>query len=456
MTPVTQGVFELDIVPFENVVKKLKLPNIWSSDLAIGDFDNDLDSDMFLSTITLSKSVVSQLGNSEIRSHLIIQNNEHGFSFKGSGNILFTIIGEVPKQIPIYVGLDGHSPDETTFQLSSEDPKVGQMYQHNKGKDLGIYIGFDSENEQWTILHSSSDLSRSNMVLSTNFPVQNLKYFETDPSLIYQNDMLLLNTKGGFTDATISSKIDNSTACRSVVAGDFDNDMDLDIYQACTLHTNNLLNILYENLGNGTFYRVPKAGNAEGSMNGIADTVTTVDYDNDGFLDLLITNGEGSRPFVDDGPTQLFRNMRNQNNWIELDLEGTISNRDGIGSRVLLTTDGITQLREQTNGIHHKSQNYQRIHFGLAENSNIEQIIVFWPSGIAQQLKNISSNQILKIVELSSPLSPLKQVNIGVLPEKVLCKENMEPIFKTGKNQVACVKESSINELVKRGWKEKI
>jgi len=229
----------------------------------------------------------------------------------------------------------------------------------------------------------------------------------------------------------------------------------LDIYQACTLHTNNLLNILYENLGNGTFSRVPKAGNAEGSMNGIADTVTTVDYDNDGFLDLLITNGKGVHPFVDDGPTQLFRNMGNQNNWIELDLEGTISNRDGIGSRVLLTTDGITQLREQTNGIHHKSQNYQRIHFGLAENFNIEQIIVFWPSGIAQQLKNISSNQILKIVELSSPLSPLKQVNIGVLPEKVLCKENMEPVFKTGKNQVACVKESSINELVKRGWAEK-
>jgi len=139
-----------------------------------------------------------------------------------------------------------------------------------------------------------------------------------------------------------------------------------------------------------------------------------------------------------------------------LDLEGTISNRDGIGTRVLLTTDGITQLREQTNGIHQKSQNYQRIHFGLGENFNVEQIVVFWPSGIAQQLKNISSNQILKIVELSSPLSPLKQVNIGVLPEKVLCKENMEPVFKTGNNQVACVKESSINELVKRGWKEKL
>ncbi len=135
-----------------------------------------------------------------------------------------------------------------------------------------------------------------------------------------------------------------------------------------------------------------------------------------------------------------------------MDLEGTISNRDGIGSRVLLTTDGITQLREQTNGIHHKSQNYQRIHFGLAENFNIEQIIVFWPSGIAQQLKNISSNQILKIVELSSPLSPLKQVNIGVLPEKVLCKENMIPILKSNKNQVACVMESTYAELVKRGW----
>ena len=100
--------------------------------------------------------------------------------------------------------------------------------------------------------------------------------------------------------------------------------MDIDIYQVCSLIVQNLENQLYENLGNGTFNIVSDFG-AEGSKKGVGDSVSLVDYDNDGFLDILVTNGHDLKPFVIDGPVQLFRNKGNQNHWLEIDLKGNIS-----------------------------------------------------------------------------------------------------------------------------------
>jgi len=171
----------------------------------------------------------------------------------------------------------------------------------------------------------------------------------------YLDDKFFLNTKNGFIDNTILSGFDVPTACSSVVSGDFDNDMDLDIYSLCTFNFSNQQNILYENNGVGVFSIVHKAAEAEGTNLGIGDTVTTADFDNDGFLDIFLTNGYGPSPHSDDGPSQLFRNLGNNNHWIEIDLIGTRSNHDGIGSRVLVKTGDVIQLREQDAGMHYRS-----------------------------------------------------------------------------------------------------
>jgi hypothetical protein len=130
--------------------------------------------------------------------------------------------------------------------------------------------------------------------------------------------------------------------------------------------------------------------------------VASADYDEDGFVDLFVTNGLGYVPF-DNGPDQLFRNLGNSNNWLEIDLEGIQSNRDGIGAHLFMTAAGITQFREQVGGMHAKSQNYQRIHFGLAQNESVDNLIVAWPSGIRQEITNIPANQIIRVVEPSAP-----------------------------------------------------
>ena len=95
----------------------------------------------------------------------------------------------------------------------------------------------------------------------------------------------------------------------------------------------------------------------------------------------------------------LDRNLGNGNRWIMIDLEGTESNRDGIGAIVRVTAGGVTQMRVQDGGVHHRSQNHSRLHFGLAKNTQIEKITVQWPSGVVQELQSVKANQALRIKE---------------------------------------------------------
>jgi hypothetical protein len=136
---------------------------------------------------------------------------------------------------------------------------------------------------------------------------------------------------------------------------------------------------------------------------GVGDSATTADVDGDGFLDLLTASGGSMGRSLglpsDNGRYQLFRNFGNGNQWLMIDLEGTASNRDGIGARVVVTAGGITQTRIQDGGTHERGQNHSRLHFGLAKSTQIEKIRVQWPSGAKQELKGIKANQVLRIKE---------------------------------------------------------
>ncbi len=116
------------------------------------------------------------------------------------------------------------------------------------------------------------------------------------------------------------------------------------------------------------------------------------DYDNDGDLDGYIVNLENQGVFI--------RNNRgNENNWITIQLEGTESNRDGIGAMVKISANDHQQigLRRSTTG--YLSQNDHRMHFGLAMAEQVDFIEISWPSGKVQRMENIKSNQIITIKE---------------------------------------------------------
>lgn len=193
--------------------------------------------------------------------------------------------------------------------------------------------------------------------------------------------------------------------CVSVTAGDFDNDMYVDLYLACRTGASNIANVLYHNNGNGTFTAVPNAGGAAGPIGlaiadgvGTADSVVTGDYDVDGFLDLFVTNGFNLQPRYIGGPDKLFHNNGNQNHWIELDLVGVNSDRDATGTRVYAAANGVTQLRVQDGRYHRWSQDAKRMHFGLAGAQNVS-LTVNWPSGATQTFANVVADRLYQVTE---------------------------------------------------------
>ncbi|EGC39156.1 hypothetical protein DICPUDRAFT_75282 [Dictyostelium purpureum] len=188
--------------------------------------------------------------------------------------------------------------------------------------------------------------------------------------------------------------------CGSLVVGDFDNDLNLDIYLVTYMPFANSPNVYISNRGGGYFAAKNDAMGAAGTSFGKGESVTVVDYNNDGHLDLLVTNGKGAPPY-DIGPVQLFKNVANSNkNWIQIDLQGIDENAHGFGGRIYITSCKKIQFRDVESGVHFSAQNSFRVHFGLGQCPTISEIKVFWPRSKQYQiLKNIQPNQILKIVE---------------------------------------------------------
>jgi len=273
-------------------------------------------------------------------------------------------------------------------------------------------IGYDAATQKWTVVvHSQLNATDPVVFSEVYFQVDSTSAITSliptglEPSDSAKRPSLLSNRSGGFIDETAAMGLDAPIECSTAVAGDFDNDMDVDLYLGCRTGASNLPNILYENVDNRTFRKVTGAGGATGPVGvafasgaGWADSVVTADYDVDGFLDLYVTNGLNLRPRLYGGPTKLFRNKGNANHWIELDLVGNQSDRDATGARVYATANGVTQLRVQDGGYHRWSQNMKRAHFGLA-GATLVNLRVEWPSGNVQTINSVAANKLYRITE---------------------------------------------------------
>jgi hypothetical protein len=116
------------------------------------------------------------------------------------------------------------------------------------------------------------------------------------------------------------------------------------------------------------------------------------DFDNDGDLDLLVLN-------LNDRPRLLRNDVANSNHWLELRLVGTASNRDAVGARVRLTAGGRTQLRDVRTASGYLSQSDPRLHFGLGSSAVVDRIEISWPSGTVQNLRKIDADRLLTVIE---------------------------------------------------------
>jgi enediyne biosynthesis protein E4 len=231
------------------------------------------------------------------------------------------------------------------------------------------------------------------------------------PSLIitnFANQMLSLyhnEGKGLFVDEAPRSEVGRATL---VTLGfgcfffDYDNDGWLDILVADGHIENEIERVqkrvsyaepphVFRNLNGGKFQEVTATLGTAFVSPKVARGAAYADIDDDGALDVLITtNG---------GPAYLFHNEGGQNHSLRVRLQGTKSNRDGIGAVVRVTAAKDQQWQTVHSGSSYLSQSELTLTFGLGDKTKADAIEVQWPSGQLDKLSNIPAGQTITIQE---------------------------------------------------------
>ncbi len=184
---------------------------------------------------------------------------------------------------------------------------------------------------------------------------------------------------------------------------DFDNDGWKDLFVARSNVLDNVAqfsnrkyeepNSVLRNLGNGKFQDVSSEAGPEFQAAAAHRGVVFGDIDNDGRIDAIVT--------VLNGPLKYFHNIsKSSNHWIILKLVGKKSNRMGLGAKVRITgEDGKAQYNHATTAVGYACASDSRVHFGLGGSRIVREIEIVWPGGTRQVLRDVPSDQILKVEE---------------------------------------------------------
>ncbi len=179
---------------------------------------------------------------------------------------------------------------------------------------------------------------------------------------------------------------------------DFDNDGWKDIYSANGdvdyVGTNSAQHdTMLKNVDGKTFVDASESLGQDFLRVGYQRGSAFVDLNDDGFLDIAVTS-------LNEAPRILRNSAGDTNRWLMLDLRGTVSNRDAIGTTIKLTTaSGRKLYNHVSTSVGFMSSSDRRVHFGLGKDKVVKTIEIKWPSGKVQVLENVEANQFLKIEE---------------------------------------------------------
>ncbi len=386
----------------------------WASSCGFLDFDRDGDLDIFVTNyVTMGKNAnrVCRGGTPAVRVYC------HPLNFEGTQNTLYRNNGkgtftDVVAQAGIAtfrgnglgVAVADYDDDGLVDVFVANDAVPNFLF-HNDGKGrftetalgAGVAVATDGQARagMGTMFGDYDGDGRVDLVVTNH---------ETEMHSLFRN------LGGGlFADATVPSGVGPATVPYvgfGVVFFDYDNDSDLDLAEVNGHVIDNVAQVrnggryaqkrlLLQNTG-GRFRDVSAQSGPAFAAESVGRTLASGDIDNDGDLDLLVTNNGGR--------AELLRNDGgNRANGLLIRLAGEKSNRDGIGARLRITlgTSGGTRtlVRDVASGGSYQGQNDLRVHVGLGDRTRAERIEIRWPSGLVEQITDVPANQIITVRE---------------------------------------------------------
>jgi hypothetical protein len=428
--------------------------------VAVGDFDNDGDSDVFLNnygpnvlyenngdgTFTdVTKRAGVTGGNSVGAGACFLDIDRDGdldlyaaqyLEFSYEEHVDKTIQGvpcyESPQRYPPAQDLLYRNDGDGTFTEIGDDAGIGGHVSWGMGMvcadydndgDTDVFIGNDVAENFLFENDGTGKFDEVGLLAGSAFDLYGSPQgsmgvdcgdFDNDGLLVFyqtsyqlQHAVLFRNLGDGlFEDITPASGAGAGTYAHVTWGNglvDFDDDGDRDIFVACGhLHdrvdefdkTTSYLarNVLLMNTGDGHFVDV-----SDRCGDGLAVRLSSRgaafdDLDNDGDVDAVILNSRQK-------PTVLRNDTRAAGHWIQVELVGVESSRDGVGARVEVVAGDLSQVDEVHSGRGYQSHYGSRLHFGLGKHKHVDRIRVRWMTGGQSVVENVSADRRVKIVQ---------------------------------------------------------
>ena len=367
----------------------------------------------------------------------------------------------------IYVSNDFSTPDY--FYINNQDGTfkdvTKQASAHTAYYGMGLDIADINNDGNLDIFQVDMD-AKNNRRKKANMASMNPQLFwdviNSGFHYQYMNNVMQINT-GLYTDDGIPyfSNVSGITGTSSTdwswgpLLADFDNDGLKDLYvsngtrreinhndyfKSLTKENKNLSlleksmripsekidNFMFKNYGDLNFKRVNKDWGIE--QKGFSNGVVYADFDNDGDLEIVLNN-------IDDTATFFENRSSETSNNITFKFDGKAGNKFGLGTRIYLTNNGITQMQELTLSRGFQSSVAPELHFGLGNSKTIDSVKIVWPDGKKEFLKNLSANQKLTVAYVNSNINEDKRLDVNNKKLFTTVKpNNVFPAFKHKEN----------------------
>ncbi len=232
--------------------------------------------------------------------------------------------------------------------------------------------------------------------------------FSNDVPVLYRNDGF-----GSFEDVTQATNAGDGMMPHANWGTSFldlenDGDKDLIIANGHTSPNVNrwafntawkVANTLLMNDGRGRFTNISSTSGSGLAPVESSRGLVTDDFDNDGGVDIIILNALATVTAIHNESHSNQSTSTGSNHWLQVELVGRNSPRDGIGARVSFELDGRKFIDEVRGGRGYQSSYGQRLYFGLGRSQSIPELAIRWPDGTRQTLTEVPANQLLTIIQ---------------------------------------------------------